>query len=305
MIWRRLMLAVCELELLPIHLLDRVGRLARGLDAQLELFHCVYEPEVVQAWAGRPRAAEVIGARVEERRRRLERLADVLRDQGLKVQANVRWDTPTFESIVRHVERNKPDLLIIPGLHLDKGLRAADFREERLIRECPAPVLFLKTREVYSQGCIVAALDPQPQQATRDLEETVVGAAKTVSSALAGAPVRLFSAVLPGGPDLRTGAAMGHETGLAAQAGRVAESEARLRRLAAHHAIAVEDVRIELGEAASLALYAREGRAQMIVLGAGSRVAAQGDPGNPFVEKILEALDCDLLVVKARHVPDG
>ena len=305
MIWRRLMLAVCELELLPIHVLDRVGRLARGLDAQLELLHCVYEPQAVQAWAGRQRAAEGIGARVEERRRRLERLADVLRDQGLKVEANVRWDTPTFEGIVRHAERNKPDVLIIPGLHLDKGLRAAAFREGRLIGESPAPVLFLKTREVYSQGCVVAALDPQPQQGCGDLEETVVGAARTVASALAGSPVRLFSALLPGRLASYGGAAAGGDVGFPGQAARVAETEARLRRLAAHHAISIDDVRVELGEELSLALYAREARAQMIVLGAGSLAVAQGDPGPPLVERMLEALDCDLLVVKARHTPDA
>ena len=53
------------------------------------------------------------------------------------------------------------------------------------------------------------------------------------------------------------------------------------------------------------ALYARAVRSQMIVRGAGSRAVAQGDPGNPFAQRILDAVDCDLLVVKVRRAPDA
>lgn len=303
MIWRRLMLAVCELELLPIHVLDRVGRLARGLGAQLELFHCVYEPEVVQEWASRERAAQVIAARVEERRRRLERLADVLRDQGLKVEANVRWEVPTYEGIVRHAQRNTPDLLIVPALHLPKELRTPGYREGRLIEECPVPVLFLKTREVYSRGCIVAALDPQPDRAGGELEECIIGAARTMAHALADPPVRLFSAVVPGRRDWSGAAAAGYEVSSGPEAEPVAETEARLEKLASRHDIPGDDVRLELGEAVSLALYARETRAQTIVLGAASRMPAPGAHANALAEKMLDAVECDLLVVKARHAP--
>lgn len=285
MLWRRLMLVVCELEMLPLHALDRLGRLARGLDAQLELFHCVYEPESVPAWADRRQAADLIAARVEERRRRLERLADVLRDQSVKVETSVRWDLPTYEGIVRHAQRNKPDLLIIPGVHLNSGLRAPGYREGRLIAECPAPVLFLKTAEVYSRGCIVAALDPQPAQTAADLQETIVGAARTLASALAGSPVCLLSVVSPGQPAERGAAEIGE----------------RLRRLAERHDIPAGDVHVELGEARSLALYCREARAQVIVLGAPG--AAHGDRGNPLVETLLDTLECDLLGVKARRAP--
>lgn len=274
MIWRRLMLALSGIEQLPAHVLDRVGRIARGLDAHLELFHCLYEPEAVQD-ATREHPAEVIAARVEERRRRLERLADALRDQGLRVGASVRWDFPTYEAIIRHSLRYNPDLLIIPAIRLDETMRTLAFRESRLIAACPCPVLFLKTREVYSGRSIVAAI-AQPAREAGDLDERILGAARTMAHALAESPVCVFS---------------------------VTEAEDRIRPLALRHEVRSQDVHVEPGEpVAALGAYARRSRAQMIVLGVTAEAPCEGS-SDPLAKRVLDTVECDLLVVKPHDQP--
>ena len=305
MLWRRLMLAVSDIEQVPIHVLDRLGRLGRGLDAHIELFHCLYEPESVQG-SNEERAAHLIAARVEERRRRLERLADVLRDQNLHVGASVRWDFPTYEGIIRHALRYRPDLLIVPAIRLDGTLRTLAYRESRLIEECPCPVLFLKTREIYSRGCIVAALAQHDGEAA-DLDERILGAARTVAHALAKSPLCVFSVVSPGRRAWSGAAAAGYDvrngSGPQQPAVSLGEVQARMRRLALRHEIPPGEVRVEYGEpAVSLALYARQSRTQMVVLGV--RSALHPDDGSErLAERVLDSIECDLLVVKPSDAP--
>lgn len=285
MICRRLMLAVSALELIPIHVLDRVGRLARAFGAHVELFHGVYEPESLGTQTPRGGPGGVIAARVEERRRRLERLADILRDQGVMVSAAVRWDFPTYESIIRQALRYKPDLLIVPAVRLDETLRTMAYREQRLIEAAPCPVLFLKARDVYSKGCIVAEIDPHPMHDTfGDLDEVAIGAAKTLAGALADAPVHLHHAAPLG------------EGGFASS--RAAASEAEVYHLAELHEIPKADVRVEFADPGeSLVGYVREARAQMLVMGATFGPRESGEPA----ERLIDRLDCDVLVVKTHY----
>lgn len=303
MIWRRLMLAVPGLEQLPNHVLDRVGRIARGLDAHVELFHCLYEPEAVQG-SSRERASDIIAERVEERRRRLERLADVLREQGLRVGVSVRWDYPAYEAIIRHALRHEPDLLIIPAIRLDETLRALAYREARLIEASPAPVMFLKTREIYSGRCIVAAV-PQSSGEAGDLDERILGTARTMAHALAESPVHVFGVI----PAERHACGAARAAGDATRSGpeepslAAIEVEARIRRLALRHDVSSHDVHVESGEpVAALVAYARRLRTQMIVLGIGCGVPS-ADAANHLAQRVLDGIQCDLVVVKPPAPP--
>ena len=47
MIWRRVMLALPTTENVPDRVIDRVGRLVRGLQGELKLFHCFFDSQLV------------------------------------------------------------------------------------------------------------------------------------------------------------------------------------------------------------------------------------------------------------------
>lgn len=289
MIWRRLMLAVSGVERIPIQVLDRVGRLARAFHAHVDLFHCLYEPEAVRAPATGDEAANLIAVRVQEHRRRLERFADILREQGVRVSLSVRWDYPIYEGIIRQALRYKPDLLIVPGMTLEETARTLAYRERRLIEQAPCAVLFVKTGDIYSQACVLAAVDPrQARDGGGDLDELAIGVAKTLASALDDVPVRLYHAAPLG------------EDGLTSALAPV--SETQVRHLAELHEIPERDVRVEFGEPGeSLSRYAREARAQTLVIGVRCGTDPLRAPSERLAERLLDMLECDLLIVKTRY----
>lgn len=306
MIWRHVMLAVPSADLVPTPVLDRAGRIARGLQAEVEVFHCLYEPDIVQTLESRELLETRIAARVEEQHRRLERLADALRDQGLKARASVRWDYPVYEGVVRQVLRHRPDLLIVPALRTqDVTPRALAYRDARLIESCPCPLLLLKTPEVYSQGVVVAAVDPlHAYEMPQELDEAIIGAARTVAFAMAEAPVHIYHAVTAL-PRAAGGVAGGQPPGTpsasAQQTARLTATESRIRQMAFNHNIPDECVRVEFGVVdAALPAFAREKRAQAVVMGAVSRSFPERAQFGHTAQKVLDSLECDVLVIKPK-----
>jgi universal stress protein E len=309
MIWRRVMLALPTVLSVSDHLLDRAGRLARGLDAELVLLHCMYGRGRDGSEAGASPEA-FIRQRVEEKRRHLQRVADRLRDQGLEVSCAVRWDFPMYEAIVREVLRNGPDLLIVPATHIGRaGPLTLSYTDARLIETCPCSLLLLKTEQVYAEGPIIAAVDPlHAHEKPAGLDETIVAAAKTLSYALAPAPIHLYHAVAPLTPGPNGGAAgsNGEVAGASGEPGREKANwvarEQEVRRIAHRHELSDHLVYVELGEVeASLPAYAREIRASAVVMGAVSRSYPDRVLFGYTAEKVLDALDCDVLIVK----PEG
>lgn len=287
MIWRHVMLALASADVLPPVLLDRTGRIARGLKAEVEVFLSLYEPDVVQALDSRELLEERIGARVDEHHRRLERLADQLRDQGLEVRATVRWDYPMYEGVIRQVLRHRPDLVIVSAMRTsDVTPRTLAYREARLIEACPCPLLLLKTPDVYPTGGVVAAVDPlHARETPQQLDEVIIGAANTIAHALGDVSVHIYHAVAPPLPAQLTG--------------RLAAAQTRVREMAFRHGIGEENVRVESGHVeASLPVFAREQRAQIVAMGSASRSFPERGLFGHTADKVLDALECDVLVLK-------
>ena len=286
MIWRRLMLAIPDLELAPSYVFDRVGRLARAFDAHVDLFHCLYAPSFAPQSGAHDQAAQRIADHVQERRRRLERLADILRDQGVAVSASVRWDYPVYEAVIRQALRYKADVLIAPALSPQEPARTVVYREQRLIEQAPCAVLLLRTQEVYARGGVVAEVDPpHAHDGNVDLDEIVIGAAKTLAGALGDVPVHLHHAAPLGGEG-----AGAHTLAVI--------SEQRVRRLAELHSVGAADACVEYGEpSTTLPTYVRSARAQTLVIGVGSHARRPAVLG----ARLAESIECDLLVVKSRY----
>lgn len=310
MIWRHLMIALPEIESVPNHVLDRAGRIARGLAAEVELFHCVYDPHLQERAPPGSAMGELIRSLAEERHRRLERVGDILREQNVEVRCSVRWDYPLFEGIVRQVLNHGTSLLIVPAANMGRATaRPLAYTDARLIETCPCPLLLLKTTRVYSQGPIIAAVDPgHAHDKPAELDETIVAAAKSLSDALAQAPVHLYHAVPPlgepavgAGDEGRAAGGRGQDNSVLAERQRVhwVGRDHEARKLAARHDLSDKLVRVELGRVeTSLPLYAREMRADAVVMGAVSRSYPGRAVFGYTAEKVLDELDCDALIVK-------
>lgn len=92
----------------------------------------------------------------------LERVAGELREQGIKVEINLRWSAPPLnESIVTAILSTKPDL-VVKDVHLEPSLKRILFAplDWQLLRLCPSPLMLVNAHAQILPVRIVAAVDP-------------------------------------------------------------------------------------------------------------------------------------------------
>jgi len=303
MIWRHVMLALPATDSVPGYLVDRVGRLARALQAEIELFHCLYDPQLVQGRGREKDLNALIAGRVEASKRRVERVADTLRDQHVEVRVTVRFDYPIFEAVIRQVLRKGPNLLLIPAVSTVPGARGAlSYTDARLIEACPCPLLFMKTEEVYSKAPIVAAVDPMHARAKpAELDDSIIAAAKTLSAALADAPVQVYHAIPPL-LERVDGETTEARASVEQHKANFAECQAEVRKLAARYEVPDSLTHVEAGAVeSSLAVFVRASRANAVVMGAVSRSYPERALFGYTAERVFGAFDCDVLIVKPKE----
>lgn len=126
------------------------------------------------------RAREVEGDVLAYHRERLDTLADTLRDDGLSVETKVLQGVAFIETI-RHVLKHENDL-VLKGAHVTPGLSILRGPDLHLLRKCPCPVWILTNTTKPTSRRIMAAVDPDPEDAVRDkLNRTVMELATSLS----------------------------------------------------------------------------------------------------------------------------
>lgn len=282
----------------PIEM-GKISRLALALDAPVELFHCA------DAAAPAPQGEErAIRERVQTRRQQLEGLAGRMRMGGVRVRTSVRWDHPAYAGIVRQVLRHKPSLLIAHPTQRGRARRLWLGRDDfKLIEACPCPVLFMKTRRPYTDAVVLAAVDPgHAHGKPAALDEEILGWASRLGDALS-AKLLVFYAHVPWEQVMRTEREfqVAPETVRAdvAAAWRNTLDGAALE-LAEQYAVPRRRVHIAEGDAREmLARFAQEVMADIVVMGAAGRSGIGRLLIGHTAQRMLDALDCDVLIVKA------
>jgi len=253
--------------------------LARALGARLELFLCdseqayvlghAYDREVVQG----ARAASVAAAR-----RYLTDLRESIDEDGVDIAIDAQCESPLYESVVRKVLRSAPDLVI-------KAIAATDARKHRppdpndwqLMRTCPVTLILTGSREWRYPPRFAAAVDVSEAE-TEEVARSVMEAAVVLAEASAAKLHVLY--------------------GEAAAAIQPARRE-KLRTLCDEAGIAPERMYILAGEPERiLPLFVREQRYDALVLGALAHRAAGTTPVGTLTSTLLDALDCDFVLVK-------
>jgi universal stress protein E len=304
MSWSKVMFAVpSPHDIGPIEI-DKVGRIAAALDAQLELFHCAFDADLTRP--GRFARATVeadIRQLVSNRQRELERAADRFRARSVRIRTSVRWDYPVYEGIVRQVLRHRPRLLIARSSRRGRAERLIlSHTDWKLIETCPCPLLLLKTRRAYAEPLVLAAVDPgHAHDKPAALDEEILDSAGLLSDALSG-ELQVFHARTPWDEAIRTDPKLRDlpeyrdEEIHRAYLKRV---ETTVLELAERHNIARPQVHVEDGPAAeALPRYAGQSRADIVAMGAVSRSRLRRAVIGHTAERVLDALNSDLLIVK-------
>jgi universal stress protein E len=303
---RRILVAVKDPGAPASPALAKAAQLARAFGAELQLFHALTMTLYADVYGVSDKSVGQIERETRSRALdRLEAIAARLRREGLKVTTGAEWDFPAYESILRQARRGEADLIVAEP---HAGHRIAPLllhhTDWELLRLSPVPVLLVKTSKPYRKPVILAAVDPSHAFAKpSNLDARILRMATSVSTALGGVlhAVHAYVPLPIGVLELDAQTAQRLEADSAAAAGLRFERALRtamIPRTRQHLVLNSADEGIKD--------IAHETDSAIVVMGAVSRSGLKRLFIGNTAERTLDALECDVLVVKperfASHV---
>ena len=309
---RRILVAVKDTGARNVPAVHKAAQLARALGARLELFHAISDPVYVDALAIAGQTVKQLQKKWKDAHlAKLEKMAEKLRAEGTKVTTAVDWDFPAFESILRRAGRIKADL-VVAERHASRHIAPwlLRFNDWELLRRSRVPVLLVKSSQPYERPLVLAAVDPGHSFAKpARLDTAILSIGQQVADALKG-QLHAVHAFAPATVDIdrldlnlpNLSAHIEAEAAKYAKDGMDKELKASgippaRRHLVGRHAVdAIPELARELGSA-------------IVVMGAVSRTGIKRLLIGNTAERILDALSCDVLVLKpasfGSRVPRG
>lgn len=298
---RRILVAIKNPRARAQPALRKAAQLAQACGARLELFHAISDPVYLDAFAMQGVSLQQTQrewrARVLER---LEKLAAPLRDEDLQVDVSTEWDFPAYEAVIRRAQRADSDL-IVAERHATKHVLPwlLRFNDWELLRRSPVPVLLIKRAKAWQKPVVMAAIDPSHSFAKpAKLDGEILAAANLVSVSLAG---KLHVAHAWAGPTMPLDRLDAVPANVFEAASNQAARDARQAFSEAMAKAGISRARRHLvpGNAAeTIPRLARKHGAGIVVMGAISRSGLKRLVVGNVAEQVLDALSCDVLVIK-------
>lgn len=141
---------------------DRALTIAGLTEVEVKLFSCDYTQYLVEGFyfdaVDMPRLRREY---LEERSAALEALAKPMRDKGVHVTVKASWDHPEHAAIIRAAIDYGADLVIAPARKhgaIERMLLSNN--DWQLVRCCPLPLLLVKNGTWQARPVVVSAVDP-------------------------------------------------------------------------------------------------------------------------------------------------
>lgn len=279
--------------------LERARWIANRSKSAIELLLCEYNSALEGGYffdgAAQNKARDAL---LENRREWLEQLAQPLRDEGLQVSVEVRWGKPLHSMILQRIDELKPDLVLRNGTSHNL-LQRLFFNNTswQLIRQCSVPLWLVRDGE-WAGKRICAALDPvHSSDNSAALDHSLIQATTYLAQTLGFEADYLHSyAPLP-----RT---------MVFDAELVAAYDKYVARSAKQHLDAFEKLMVNYPvEKAnrhllegfpedSIPEFIKSRGIDVLVMGAVSRSNLENALIGNTAERVLEAVQTDLLVIK-------
>lgn len=301
---KRILVAIKDPAARALPALNKAAQLAKGLGAQLTLFHDIATPIYAEALQGRATDLKSWQRETQAaRREQLKKLAARVRRHHIDVDVAADWDYPPYEAIIRKAQRISADLVVIENHH-GTGRRPArwllSYTDWELLRLSPIPVLLVKGRRLYHRPRVLAAVDPSHAFAKpANLDKQILRAGAQLVHALHG-ELHALNAFMPSLPVVPS---MPDDPMLDIAAGR--EQFERAARRALHRAVDGFDVKsshihLVTGHPAdAIPRAVRRERCAIVAMGAISRSGLKRFFIGNTAESVMDAVTADILVVKA------
>lgn len=303
--FNRILLAVRDIGELRPALLRKVAALARSERTRIEVYHAIAESVVlVPPRIGRAdfNYKSVLATSISRATARLERKVAQAKLKGVAVSCKVEWDFPAFEAVLRRAAAIKADLVVaVVHKHMPTArvfLRNVDWE---LIRNCPVPLLLVKSTRPYRRPGVLVAVDPlHAADKPARLDRLLLAAGSRMAAALRGnvhmvhgwQPLSVAVPPMPGMPGplwVPQDAEDQHAKAI----------EKAFAQLASAAGVPPNRRHLMIGSVAdAFAGAVRRSRAQVVVMGAISRRGVARLLIGNTAERMLDQLPCDALVVK-------
>lgn len=298
-------LSQSELDSQPEPALDRGLLIARETGAMLELFICEYHPSISTSLAGKSlHHGWMPETYLRSTLGRLQEFSATLTSkENLTISADVAWNQHQYNGIMEKVSAAKPDLVIKTIRH-DSSLNRAlfNYTDWHLIRTCPCPMWLAKSESDWSRRQIIACVDPAHIHSQAEtLDDSIIEAAQLLAYRLRG-ELHIFHTIefLPEPMLLLLQPGVSHKA-YRNQARQ--EHEELLHGLLRPYGIGVQRLHIVEGRPAdALQALATKINASLVVMGAVSKGTLENLLIGNTAEKVLDTLNCDILIVKSNPV---
>ncbi len=264
-------------------------------------------------------AREVVGARlvtapegpaidlqalvIEEYQSQLKDFVAPVKKSGGRISTKVLVGTP-FLQIIREVISNKHDLVIMTA-EGKGGLKERLFGSTslHLMRKCPCPVWVMKPTRRKRFLRILAAVDPDPEDKTRDSLNVLIMQLAASLAKQDNAELHVAHAWNMFGEALMRGKARIPESEIRKYVQQEAEEHRkRLAHLLDKHTDGTATLHMIKGNADSVIPHiAKTEKVDLLVMGTVCRIGIAGFLIGNTAERILDEVDCSVLTVK----PDG
>jgi universal stress protein E len=297
----KMLIAVADPSVRTTKAVKRGLEMAEKIGAAVELFTSV---SLTGSYGdiSRAESREFARALLTARQQELEAMCARLRRVMPRISCSVQLDYPAHEAIVRQALRSRADIVLIEAhkhnVFARLLLTQTDFA---LIRECPVPLLIVKGARPHRGGIVLAALDPwHAAGKPASLDKRIIEAARGLVEGFGGklhsahvyAPLMSFVTGSIGGPALPP-------LPLPEEKSYADTTRRRFRQVNAGYGIAPKNAHLRAGDPAyELPRLARSLKANTLVMGAVSRSALKRVFIGNTSERVLDSLNCDVLIVK-------
>lgn len=240
----------------------------------------------------RQRVENLLDIYLKERNEKLSGLAASLQSDDLKLETRVIWGNPLLSKILDAVLELKPKL-VIKDVHSEPLLKRILFTplDWHLLRQCPVPLMLVKTQEQDLPKRILAAVDPLDERGKPHvLNEQIMRAAEELSgqcrASLDVVHVMEFSSPL-------------YYPDPAVYDDMYESHEDALKTLGLQFSIPERNLHLLEGETNSkLTQFVKSKQIDILVIGAVRRNGLNRAMLGSTAEDILDNIDCDILAVK-------
>ncbi|MGD9841487.1 MAG: universal stress protein [Steroidobacteraceae bacterium] len=300
--WKKLMVAIRDTSPESRALLRKAVALADRFGASLEVLHVSAVNDEVFTIPTHLRGPNSLEEIRKAQQHWLQKMVKPLQTSSRRITCVSVLDYPIFDGIVRQVIKRKPDLLIANSPHHSRAARLFLANSDwELIRNCPCPLWLAKSTRLKPSLSVLASVDPFHSHAKSvDLDSAILDAAGQVVGTGAGRLSVVHAYTVP--PNLTSG------VGEVAVLVPATPAESRrhktrvrdmVKRTTKRYAIAARNLLIVEGEPATcISQQAKKSKADVLVMGAVSRLGLKRIFIGHTAERVLDDVQCDILVIK-------